>query len=150
MDIEKEIEMLLLNQMNAALLKLKSYIEQELHSSLSSYTPSVYKRTGATMASVYISKSPKMVNGEISAEIGFLDFLANHDSVMGENQPQGSTPWLLEVGWDISKKTGRTRPFFDIHPDYRYIKKAVDRFNSESAMYGGIQVNVYVDGNIYI
>jgi len=140
---ETQLRMILIQQMKEAVRKLKDFIQHELHNAFDTYSPSIYKRTGDTAASVYISQDAQMVGDEITAEISFLDFFAFNDSVMG--QDQGYTPLLLEFGWDITEKTGHKRAFFDIHPGYHYIQKAVDRREN----YGGIQVSVYVN-NIHI
>jgi len=128
---------------------LKSYIEHELNSALEfSWTPTVYERTGKTMESIYISQEPTIVGNSIVAGIGFIDNLVMHDSYMGDGQPKGNTSWLLEVGWDISDKTGLHRAFFDVHPGYHYLEKAITRFNQNNEH--GIQVNVYIDDAKYI
>lgn len=142
---ENELKMWLLSNFNEALRTLKSYIEHELRTAMEfTWTPTVYTRTGATAHSVYISQSPKFVNGEIVGEIGFLDYLANHGSRMGKGQPDGYTPLLLEVGWSINQGVQPRRAFFTDHPGYHYIQKAVERFNRE---YTDFQVSVYIKDN---
>jgi hypothetical protein len=128
---------------------LKSYIEHELHKALEfSWTPTVYERTGDTMKSIVVIQKPKIEKNYIVASIGFDDTYALHDSVMGKHQPKGYTPFLLEFGWDISDKTGKTRAMFDVHPGYQYIKKAVERYNKGNRY--GITISVYTNDKKYI
>ena len=147
MDLEAEVRVILINEMTKALEKLVRYIQEELTSAFS-WTPVIYERTGNTQRSVYISKPPSIVNNIITGEISFRESEVWHDSVMGSGQPKGNTSWLLEVGWDISGKTGKNRENFDTHKGYHYIDKAVGRFNSESK--NGIQVHVYMGEGKYI
>ena len=147
MSLEAEVKIILISEMTKSLEKLVKYIEDELKNAMS-WTPVIYNRTGNMQRSVYISKYPTIVNNIITGEISFLESLAWHDSIMDEGQPQGYVPFLLEVGWDISSKTGKNRKNFDTHIGYHYIDKAVSRFNRQST--NGIYVHVYIGEGKYI
>lgn len=125
---------------------LEKYMKEELNRYFDSYTPSVYERTGNTLKSFRVSEPRKVGLNDWSIEIYFDDGLANHPSVMG--QEEGYTPWLLEVGWNIEDKVGYSRPMFTKHSGIGYIKKAVSRFNSSNPH--GFKVNVNFNGNEYI
>jgi len=148
MSLEREVQMLLITEMTKALEKLVRYLKDELKKAFS-WTPEEYERTGNMQNSIYISKYPKIVNNVITGEISFLENLAWHKSRMGEGQPKGYIPFLINVGWDISSSTGHHRMNFDIHPGYHYIEKAVGRFNKENGT-NGIQAHVYMGGAKYI
>ena len=148
MSLEREVQMLLITEMTKALEKLVRYIKDELKKAFS-WTPEEYVRTGNMQNSVYISKYPKITNNIITGEISFLESLAWHNSVMGEGQPKGYVPFLLEVGWSLNSNVQPRRENFTDHIGYHYIEKAVARFNSEHKS-NNIQAHVYVGGSKYI
>jgi len=125
--------------------KLAQYIEEEIQNYLSSYVPTVYERTGNWLNSVKIS--PIVQEGEyLTAIITFDERLANHPSLF--NGEEGYVPWLMEVGWHWSMdKPHRTYRLSDFE-GIQYIRRAVERFNSENKY--GIKVSVVHNGEIYI
>ena len=126
--------------------ELESLLKEELNAYFSSYEPKVYQRTGNTLSSIRVGEPRKISINEWSLEITFDENLANHPSVFG--QEQGYTPWLLEVGWNIEKKVGYSKPMFTKHPGTHYIQKAVERFNSNNPH--GLFVTVEHNGQRYI
>ena len=128
--------------------RLENYLKEELEVYFNSYTPTVYKRTGATVRSIVVTE-PRMINSfEWAIGITFDPSLANHPSYIGENQPEGYTPWLLEVGWDIRDKVGYDAPMFTHHPGTGYVTRAVERFNRENPY--GLKITVTRNGSRYI
>jgi hypothetical protein len=128
--------------------RLERYMKEELQSYFNSYEPTVYKRTGDTVRSIEVKEPRKLGLNSWGIEIGFDEDLANHDSYIGDNQPQGYTPWLLEVGWDIRDKIPYDAPMFTHHDGTQYISKAVERFNRSNPH--GMVITVYKDGKKYI
>lgn len=139
---EKQIRKVL----NDAGRTLEKYLKEELQKYFNSYDPVEYVRTGDTLKSIKVGQPKKISINEWSLEITFDDGLANHPSVFG--QEDGYTPWLLEVGWDISGKVGYSRPMFTEHKGTQYIKKAVNRFNKSNPH--GLKVTVERNGERYI
>ena len=148
MSFEREVQMLIISEIIRALEKLVRYIEDELQKAFS-WTPVKYERTGAMQRSVYISKYPTIVNNIITGEISFLQSEAWHNSIMGEGQPKGYVPILLEVGWELKSSVQPRRENLTDHKGYHYIDKAVARFNSENKG-SNIQVHVYIGEGKYI
>lgn len=126
---------------------LEDYLKEELQNYFDSYQPKEYVRTGNTVNSIRVSEPYKSGVGW-SIEIYFDESLALHDSVIGNNQPKGYTPWLLEVGWNIENKVGFSRPMFTSHPGTHYIKHAVEKFNRDNQY--GLEVHVYHGDDKYI
>jgi hypothetical protein len=110
--------------------------------------PKVYKRTGNTIKSIQVGKPKKININEWMLEITFDEALANHRSYISSDQPDGYTPWLLEVGWNIEDKVQPSRPMFTNHPGTHYITKAVNRFNASNKH--GLRVTVEHNGTQYI
>jgi hypothetical protein len=128
--------------------ELRKLMIEELNAYYLSYEPTVYKRTGNTVDSIVVG-SPKKINiNEWSLEITFDESKAFHRSYIGDDQPDGYTPWLLEVGWNIEDKVQPSRPMFTKHPGTHYITKAVNRFNANNKH--GLIVIVEHNGERYI
>jgi hypothetical protein len=127
---------------------LHRYMVEELDAYFRSYSPTVYVRTGATVDSIRVGKPEKISINEWALAITFDESLANHPSVIGSNQPDGYTPWLLEVGWNIEDKVQPSRPMFTQHAGTHYITKAVNRFNENNPY--GLKVTVEHNGERYI
>lgn len=127
---------------------LEKYMKEELDRYFDSYSPTVYERTGDTLKSFRVSDPKKVGLNDWSIEIYFDDGLANHKSYIGSDQPDGYTPWLLEVGWNIEDKVGYSRSMFTKHPGTGYIRKAVAKFNANNPH--GFKVNVNFNGKEYI
>jgi hypothetical protein len=108
----------------------------------------VYQRTGNTIKSIQVGKPKKININEWMLEITFDEALANHKSYISADQPDGYTPWLLEVGWNIEDKVQPSRPMFTKHPGTHYITKAVNRFNANNKH--GLIVTVEHNGERYI
>lgn len=147
MDFEAEVKIIIISEITKSLEKLVKYIEDELKNALS-WTPVMYSRTGNMQRSVYISKYPTIVDNIITGEISFLESLAWHDSVIGEGQPQGYVPFLINFGWHLKSDIQPRKENFTDHKGYHYIDKAVARFNSENKT--GIKVHVYIGEGKYI
>jgi hypothetical protein len=128
--------------------ELEKLMIDELNAYYLSYEPSVYQRTGDTVASIQVGKPQKISINEWSLAITFDETLAFHKSYIGEDQPDGYTPWLLEVGWNIEDKVQPSRPMFTRHPGTHYITNAVRRFNSNNKH--GLKVTVEHNGQRYI
>lgn len=128
--------------------RLEKYLKEELQSYYSSYSPTVYQRTGNTVDSLRVTPPRRLNNSEWSIGIEFDPSLANHYSYIGEDQPDGYTPWLLEVGWDIRDKIGYDAPMFTHHKGTKYITKAVERFNKDNPY--GLKISVTMNGKDYI
>ena len=143
--------------LKSELQRLEEYIKEELQVYFDSYTPTVYKRTGDTERSITLN-DPYVEGKDLCADITFDDDLANHPSVMStetKEQPDGYTPWLLEVGWDISDRVQPRRYMFTHHPGTKgaggnngYITAAVKRFNRDNKY--GIKVSVYRGDEQYL
>lgn len=128
--------------------RLELYMKEELEKYFQSYQPKKYKRTGNTLESFRIEEPEAHEDGTASIKITFDPALAYHPSVMDEEtQPEGYTPWLLEVGWDISDKVPG-KPMFSEHPGVAYVKKAVERFNADNPY--GLVVMVFHGDERYI
>ena len=128
--------------------ELKRLMIAELETYYMSYEPTVYKRTGATVDSIEVGKPKKLSINEWLLEITFDESKALHRSYIGEDQPDGYTPWLLEVGWDIRDKVQPERPMFTNHPGTHYITKAVNKFNASNKH--NLKVTVEHNGQRYI
>ncbi len=128
--------------------RLEKYLKEELNAYFSSYDPVVYERTGDTVRSIEVRTPKRIGQNQWSIEIGFNESLAMHPSYIGEDQPDGYTPWLLETGWSISGKVGFSRPMFTEHPGTQYITKAVSRFNRDNPY--GLKITVYRGNDVYI
>lgn len=112
--------------------RLENYLKYELEKYFESYDPVEYTRTGYTVQSIRVGQPQKYGNYLWGIEIYFDDGLANHPSYIAQDQPDGYTPWLLEVGWNIENKVGFSRPMFTKHPGTGYITKAIERFNKNN------------------
>lgn len=134
--------------LKAAGKQLEGYLKDELNKYLDSYTPKQYERTGNTVRSIRVGDPKKISINEWSLEIYFDDKLANHDSVMGSDQPKGYTPWLLEVGWDIRDKVNYEAEMFTHHKGTKYISNAISKFNANNPH--GLKVSVIRNGEKYI
>lgn len=134
--------------LNQEARRLEGYLKDELEKYFRSYQPKVYERTGNTVRSIRVGKPRKIMGGFWSIDIGFDDGLANHPSYIGSDQPDGYTPWLLEVGWDIRNKIPYDAPMFTYHDGTQYITKAVQRFNRDNPH--KFVISVYKDGKKYI
>jgi hypothetical protein len=128
--------------------ELQKLMIEELKIYFHSYEPTVYERTGATIDSIVIGSPKKISINEWSLEITFDEGKAFHRSYISGDQPDGYTPWLLEVGWNIEDKVQPSRPMFTNHPGTHYIAKAVNRFNSSNEH--GLKVTVEHNGKRYI
>jgi hypothetical protein len=128
--------------------ELERLMVAELNAYYQSYNPTVYERTGATVKSIMVGKPKKISINEWSLDITFDEGLANHRSYIGSDQPDGYTPWLLEVGWNIEDKVQPSRPMFTNHPGTHYITKAVNKFNANNKH--GLIVAVEHNGERYI
>lgn len=128
--------------------ELHKLMVEELNAYYQSYEPTVYQRTGNTVDSIRVGKPQKISINEWSLGITFDEALANHHSYIGSNQPDGYTPWLLEVGWNIEDKVQPSRPMFTNHPGTHYITKAVQKFNASNTH--GLKVIVEHNGQRYI
>lgn len=128
--------------------ELQRLMIAELDAYYQSYEPTVYQRTGNTVKSIRVGKPQKLSINEWSLEITFDENLANHKSYIGDNQPDGYTPWLLEVGWNIEDKVQPSRPMFTKHAGTHYITNAVNKFNSNNPH--GLIVTVERNGQRYI
>ena len=137
----------LMNILRKEIYKLEQLMKEELQKYFESYQPVQYERTGATMDSFRVGE-PYIEGNSICAEITFDDVLANHPSVIGEDQEFGYTPWLLSVGWDIRSKVLADIPMFTHHPGSQYITTAVSRYNRQNKY--GIIVSVYYGDEQYI
>jgi hypothetical protein len=120
----------------------------ELDAYYQSYEPTVYKRTGNTVDSIRVGNPKKISINEWSLAITFDEGLANHPSYISADQPDGYTPWLLEVGWNIEDKVQPSRPMFTKHSGTHYITKAVNKFNQSNKH--GLKVSVEHNGQRYI
>ena len=134
--------------LTAAGKQLEGYLKDELNAYFNSYSAKQYERTGNTVKSIKVGSPKKISINEWCLEIYFDEGLANHDSVMGSDQPKGYTPWLLEVGWDIRDKVNYEAPMFTHHDGTGYITKAVKRFNANNPH--GLKVSVIRNGEKYI
>lgn len=123
---------------------LERYLKEELNSYFNSYEPVEYQRTGYTMESFRVSEPRKVNETEWSIEIYFFDGLANHPSYIGDNQPDGYTPWLLHSGWRTKLDSSLNIENFTRFKGTNYITKAVDRFNKSNKY--GMKVQVYKGG----
>ncbi|MEH7347215.1 hypothetical protein V7122_25645 [Bacillus sp. JJ1532] len=128
--------------------QLEGYLKSELEAYFTSYTPVQYERSGNTVKSIRVDEPKKISINEWSLEIYFDDKLANHDSVMGSDQPKGYTPWLLEVGWDVRDKVNYKAEMFTHHKGTQFVSKAINRFNANNPY--GLMVSVTRNGEKYI
>ncbi|MEH7116044.1 hypothetical protein V7128_01295 [Neobacillus vireti] len=128
--------------------ELRKFMIEELNAYFLSYEPTVYKRTGDTVDSIIVGSPKKLNINEWYLEITFDEGKAFHKSYIGSDQPDGYTPWLLEVGWNIEDKVQPSRPMFTDHPGTHYITKAVNRFNGSNKH--GLKVTVEHNGKRYI
>ncbi|QJI52493.1 hypothetical protein [Psychrobacillus phage Perkons] len=119
--------------------QLESYMKYELGVFFSSYTPSVYDRTGDTMKSIKVGNPRKVNINEWTLDITFDKGLANHPSVMG--QDDGYTPYLLHAGWKTKLDNVYGIENFTRHKGSNYITKAVKRFNTNNKY--GLKVQVF-------
>jgi hypothetical protein len=126
--------------------ELEKLMIEELDIYFASYQPKVYQRTGRTVESIRVGEPIKININQWQLNITFDESLANHPSVMG--QEDGYVPWLLEVGWTIEDKVHPSRPMFTNHPGTHYIQKAVERFNANNPY--GLIVTVEHNGERYI
>jgi len=134
------------------LIALKKLIEIEIKEYKAGYPPERYVRTGAWEDSIYI-EDPKYEGNKIVGGIRFHNELALHPSVMSKRQPDGYVPWLMEVGWSISRRVQPRRDkFTDFKPGTQYLTKAVEKFNKRpSVKQYGIKVTIpnYWRGGTY-
>lgn len=128
--------------------ELQKLMIAELNTYYQSYEPTVYVRTGNTVDSIIVGKPRKITVNEWALDITFDEAKANHPSYISEGQPDGYTPWLLEVGWNIEDKVQPSRPMFTTHPGTHYITKAVKKFNASNKH--GLKVTVEHNGQRYI
>lgn len=119
--------------------ELEKLLKDELNVYFSSYTPSVYTRTGDTLNSIIVGKPKKISINEWSLEITFDPSLANHPSVFG--QEDGYTPWLLHSGWKTKLDSTLDIENFTRFKGTNYITKAVDKFNVSNRH--GLKVSVF-------
>ncbi|MGD6896093.1 hypothetical protein [Bacillus infantis] len=134
--------------LTSAAKQLERYMKEELDNYFNSYEPSVYERTSSTISSIKVGNPRKVTTNIWAIEITFDEELANHDSVMGSDQPKGYTPWLLEVGWDIRDKVDFEAPMFTHHPGTEFVKKAVKKFNANNPH--KLKISVSHNGQKYI
>jgi hypothetical protein len=124
--------------------ELEGYLKDELNAYFNSYDPVVYKRTGNTLKSFRVSQPKKITANEWSIEIYFDDGLANHPSYIGDDQPDGYTPWLLNTGWRTKLDPILDKENFTRFKGTNYVTKAVERFNKSNKH--GLHVEVYHNG----
>lgn len=127
--------------------RLKQLMINELEKYYESYEPTVYIRTGYTVQSIHVGEPKKISYNKWGLAITFDERLANHPSYIDQNQPDGYTPWLLEVGWSISDKVGFYKPMFTEHAGTHFISHAIDKFNKNNPY--NLKVTVYHDGKRY-
>jgi hypothetical protein len=128
---------------------LEQFIKEEIQNYKESYRPNQYIRTGNWENSIYIEE-PVLIGNKIIGKIKFND-LAYHKSYIGENQPDGFVPWLMEVGWNIESKVQPRRPRFTDYEGSNYISKAIKKFNNRpNVKKYKIRVNVHYNDSAYI
>lgn len=126
-------------------LELEHLLKEELESYFSSYEPTVYKRTGNTIASIQVGFPKKITINQWELEITFDESLANHPSVFG--QEKGYTPWLLNSGWRTKLDSTLNKDHFTRFVGTNYITKAIERFN-QSNKYGLIVEALHNGSNV--
>lgn len=125
--------------------RLEALMKEELQAYFDSYEPVEYLRTGYTMESFRVSEPIKTAFNSYQLKIYFNEGLANHPSYISDNQPDGYTPWLLNVGWKTKMDDIWNIDRFTRFSGTNYITKAVERFNKENIL--GLKVHVYYNGN---
>lgn len=123
-------------------LELEGLLKEELENYFQSYEPTVYKRTGNTLASIQVGKPRKLTINEWELEIDFDEGLANHPSVFG--QEDGYTPWLLNSGWKTKLDSSLDINHFTRFVGTNFITKAVNTFNQNNKY--GLIVEVFHNG----
>lgn len=136
------------NLMKSEARRLEEYIKTEISRYLSSYTPVVYERTMNWFNSLRVGEPTINTSGSTQIRIYFDPVMAYHPSIIGENQPDGYVPWLMEVGWKLPESIQPGRYRFTYFEGTQVIKKAVERYNSSNPY--GIRVNVYYGDEKYI
>jgi hypothetical protein len=79
-----------------------------------------------------------------SLEITFDEALANHKSYISADQPDGYTPWLLEVGWKTKLDSTLNRDHFTRFKGTNFITHAIEKFNKSNKH--GLIVEAYHNG----
>jgi hypothetical protein len=121
--------------------QLQKLIIAELNAYFQSYDPVVYDRTGNTVDSIRVGKPRKISINEWALDITFDESLANHRSYIGNDQPDGYTPWLLQAGWRTRLDSTVDIENFTRFKGTNYLTKAVNKFNQTNQL--GLKVQVF-------
>lgn len=133
--------------LDSEMQRLQRYLIEEINAYLDSYQPIQYQRTGAWLESIRVNPI-QMVGNTYSISLTFDDEFAYHSSYLGNDQPDGYVPWLMEVGWDIRDKFGGRDNRFTRFEGSHYIKKAVERWNQDNKL--GFTISVFRGDERYI
>lgn len=142
---DREIKKLLTKEAR----RLEQLVRQELQKYMESYDPVEYTRTGYTAQSIKVGIPKKTGMNEWTIAITFRENLANHPSYVGQDQPDGYTPILLELGWvsrGLEKQIGQVDRFTRFEGS-NFISKAVQKYNKKNPH--GFMVKMFVDGKEY-
>lgn len=113
--------------------------------------PAVYVRTGRTKTGFSISNSRYKMNtdGTVTMEIDLVlsDGSMWHNSILGENQPQGHSFMLISEGWiasDLESYLGRSVDRFTRYDGYGIVDTLIRAYNTSE-----YEFKFYYEGEEY-
>lgn len=127
--------------------RLEKIIKKNWQKYQASYSPSVYFRTGKTLAGIKLGNIFRLPDGDLGIAIEFDDDKMYHESYIRPSEPKGHAFMLISSGWKAARLAHRIGEVhrFTYYEGYDLIGKIISEYNSGKPM--GIRLNVEWKGN---